>query len=126
MNPNVGLIQRLEKQVTRLPQAVVKLENAIEETRQEYRDAATVLKQPFKYADALHKARWAVERIGRQMRGEENPQPTLDAELKVMQKIQRANSPVPIGTRSATPAVEAKPAQARTEISSPQRDGMDR
>nr|AXV46415.1 helicase [Arthrobacter sp.] len=126
MNPNVGLIQRLENQITRLPQAVVKLEQGIGETRQEYRDAAAALKEPFKHADALHKARWDVERIGRQMRGEENPQPTFDTELKAMQKIQRANSPVPVGTRSVTPAVEAKPAQARTEIGNPQRDGMDR
>ncbi|WP_286166924.1 helicase-related protein [Arthrobacter sp. AQ5-05] len=125
-NPNVGLIQRMENQITRLPQAVKKLEQGIEETRQEFRDAASALKQPFKHADALHQARWDVERIGREMRGEENPQPTFDAELKAMQKIQRANSPVPVGTRSTTPAVEATPAQPRTEISSPQRDGVDR
>ena len=80
-SPKVRLVQRLENHITRLPQAVKKLEQGIKETRQDYLDAASALKRPFKHADALHKARWDVERIGREMRGGENPQPTFDAEL---------------------------------------------
>lgn len=126
MNPNVGLIQRLENQITRLPQAVVKLEQGIEETRQEYRDAAEALREPFKHANALQVARWEVERIGREMRGEENPQPTFDAELKAMQKIQRANSPVPAGTRGSTPATEPAVASTRRGASTGDRADMER
>lgn len=126
MNPNVGLIQRLENQIIRLPQAVVKLENTIEETRQEYRDAAAALREPFKHAEALQIARWDVERISRQMRGEENPHPTFDAELKAMQKIQRANSPVPAGTRISTPATEPAVASIRRGASNVSREEMER
>lgn len=80
--PIVGVIQRLENQVKRLPVQVVKLEQKIEEARQEYRDAVTALRQPFEHLEALEGAKWEVERITRGMNGEENPQPTIDPELR--------------------------------------------
>ena len=63
--PIVGVIQRLENQVKRLPVQVVKLEQKIEEARQEYRDAVTALRQPFEHLEALEGAKWEVERITR-------------------------------------------------------------
>ena len=91
--PTVGVIQRLENQVKRLPEEVVKLEQKINEARQEYRDAATALRQPFKYSEALEVAKWEVERITRTMNGEENPQPTLDPELQAHRRQMRAEFP---------------------------------
>ncbi|GAA1346603.1 hypothetical protein [Arthrobacter roseus] len=64
------------------PEEVAKLEQKINEARQEYRDAATAMRQPFKYSEALEVAKWEVERITRTMNGEENPQPTADPELQ--------------------------------------------
>ena len=126
MNPTVGLIHGLENQITRLPQAVTKLEQGIEETWQEYRHAVSALKQPFKHADALHKARWDVERIGREMRGEDNPQPTFDAELETMQKIQRANSPIPSGTHIKRPYIDVSVASTRRGASTIQQNELGR
>lgn len=47
--PTGGLIQRIENQILRLSGEVVKHEQYIEEAREEYRQAATALRQPFKH-----------------------------------------------------------------------------
>lgn len=91
--PTVGLIQRIENQVLRLPDEVVKHEQLIEEAREEYRQAATALGQPFKHEEALAQAKWDVERIDRVMRGEPNPEPNLGAELTALQRSMRASFP---------------------------------
>ncbi|MCQ9165485.1 helicase-related protein [Arthrobacter sp. STN4] len=106
LNPNVGLITRLENQVVRLPQAVAIQEQKIEEARQDYRDAVTALREPFKHEEALKSARWEVERIGREMRGEEAPQPTFDAELEALRRSQRADFPAPAGQRLKTATMD--------------------
>nr|AXV46528.1 helicase [Arthrobacter sp.] len=126
LNPNPGLITRLENLVTRLPQTAAKMERDIESTRQEYRDAETALKTPFKHADALQNAQWDVERISRVMLGEENPQPSFDTDMAAARKLQRANNPVPIGADLTTPATQASQTHAYTTTTSPERDGMDR
>ena len=99
LNPNVGLITRLENQIVRLPQTVAKEEQKIQDARQDYRDAATALKEPFKHEEALKSARWEVERIGRAMRGENNPQPTFDTDLEALRKSHRSDFPAPAGQR---------------------------
>lgn len=91
LHPNVGLITQLENRIIGLPAAVTRQEQRIEEARQEYRDATAALKEPFKHEDALRAARWDVERIGRQMSGEEAPQPTFDAEFETIRRLQRAS-----------------------------------
>ena len=93
--PTVGVIQRLENQVTRLPNEVVKRERQLEEARQEYRDAATALNQPFKYTEALEDARWEVERISREMRGEDGAQTSLTPELDELKRQMRSSFPNP-------------------------------
>ncbi|MUK02969.1 helicase [Vibrio cholerae] len=93
--PTVGVIQRLENQVRKLPEEVVALEHRIEEARQEYRDAATALREPFKHADALDTAKWEVERIGREMRGEDSAQTTLTPELEALKRATRSSFPTP-------------------------------
>ncbi|MEG9250171.1 helicase-related protein [Arthrobacter sp. Soc17.1.1.1] len=96
--PTVGVVQRLENQITRLPDEVVKRERQLEEARQEYRDAANALKQPFKHTEALEKAKWEVERISREMRGEDAAQITLTPELEDLKRHMRMafpNSPKP-------------------------------
>ncbi|WP_253905905.1 hypothetical protein [Arthrobacter sp. H5] len=93
--PTVGVIQRLENQVTRLPDEVVKRERQLEETRQEYRDAVTALNQPFKHTEALEKAKWEVERISREMRGEDGSQTTLTPELEDLKRHMRVAFPNP-------------------------------
>jgi ribosomal protein L16/L10AE len=56
---------------------------------------------PSKHQDALDAARWEVERIGRAIRGEEAPQPTLDPELEALKKRMRINFPdAPTASRS--------------------------
>ncbi|MHA7146436.1 helicase-related protein [Arthrobacter sp. TmT3-37] len=91
--PTVGVIQRIENQVARLPEEVVKHEKRIEEARQEWRDSSQALKQPFKHTEALEAAKWEVERITRTMNGEENPQPTIDPELLAHRRRMRLESP---------------------------------
>lgn len=104
-NPSVGLIQRLENQVRRLPEAVVKHEQRIEEARQEYRDAAAALGQPFKHEAALAEARRNVERINQQMAGHDEVQPALDPELEALQKLRQAAFPAPrTSSRTVVPA----------------------
>ncbi|MBG6218980.1 N12 class adenine-specific DNA methylase [Arthrobacter sp. CAN_A6] len=93
--PTVGVIQRLENQVTRLPDEVGKRERQLEEARQEYRDAATALNQPFKYTDALDKAKWDVERVNREMRGEDGAQTSLTPELDELKRHMRSSFPNP-------------------------------
>ncbi|MBO0910110.1 helicase [Arthrobacter sp. zg-ZUI122] len=93
--PTTGLIQRLENQVLRLPEEVSKQEQRIEEARQEYRDASAALRQPFKHTEALEAARWEVERIGRAMRGEKNPEPTLDPQLDKFKRLMSRSFPSP-------------------------------
>ncbi|MCM3486930.1 hypothetical protein [Kocuria rosea] len=57
---------------------------------------------PFKHHDALEAARWKIERIGRAMRGEETPQPSLDPELEALKKRMRINFPdAPTAGRSS-------------------------
>ncbi|MHA7146494.1 helicase-related protein [Arthrobacter sp. TmT3-37] len=98
--PTVGVIQRIENQVTRLPDEVVKRERQLEEARQEYRDAANALKQPFKHTDALQTAKWEVERINREMRGEDGAQTVLTAELEELRRDMRLATPTPKQSRS--------------------------
>ncbi|WP_253907994.1 helicase-related protein [Arthrobacter sp. H20] len=93
--PTVGVIQRLENQVTRLPDEVVKRERQLEEARQEYRDATTALNQPFKHTEALEAARWDVERIGREMRGEDAAQTSLTPDLEELKRHMRLSFPKP-------------------------------
>ena len=93
LDPNVGMIQRLENKVNKLPAEVAHWETELDQARQEYQDAATALGAPFKHQEALEAARWDVERIDRGMRGENAPEPTLDAELLVLKKTMRANFP---------------------------------
>nr|WP_176704916.1 helicase-related protein [Arthrobacter sp.] len=126
LNPNVGLITRLENQVMRLPQAVTKQEQTIEEARQEYRDAATALREPFKHEDALKSTRWEVERIGREMRGEDAPQPTFDAELEALRKSHRSDFPSPAGQRQTTPASDSMAGNTARSTGPQRSDGMDR
>lgn len=126
LNPNVGLITRLENQVMRLPQAVTKQEQKIEEARQEYRDAATALREPFKHEDALKSTRWEVERIGREMRGEDAPQPTFDAELEALRKSHRSDFPSPAGQRQTTPASDSMAGNTARSTGPQRSDGMDR
>lgn len=99
--PTVGVIQRLENQVMRLPDEVVKRERQLEEARQEYRDAANALKQPFKHTDALQTAKWEVERINREMRGEDGAQTVLTAELEELRRDMRLATPTPLPLGSA-------------------------
>lgn len=47
----------------------------------------------------LPKDSWDAEQIGREMRGEGNPQPTFDEEFQAMKKIRRADYPVPTGAQ---------------------------
>ncbi|WJZ68487.1 helicase-related protein [Kocuria rosea] len=102
LNPSVGMIQRLENQVRALPEEVTKREAGLESARQEAVDAREALGVPFKHQDALEAARWEVERIGRAMRGEETPQPTLDPELEALKKRMRINFPdAPTAGRSS-------------------------
>lgn len=93
LNPSVGMIQRLENQVRALPEEVTKREARLVAAHQEVVDAQEALDVPFKHQDALEAARWEVERIGRAMRGEETPQPTLDPELEALKKRMRLESP---------------------------------
>ncbi|MCC5781730.1 hypothetical protein CRM73_01970 [Kocuria sp. CCUG 69068] len=93
LNPSVGMIQRLENQVRALPEEVTKREARLGSARQEVVDAREALDVPFKHQEALESARWEVERIGRAMRGEETPQPTLDPELEALKKRMRINFP---------------------------------
>jgi predicted RNase H-like nuclease (RuvC/YqgF family) len=106
--PTVGVIQRLENQVTRLPDEVVKRERQLEEARQECRDAANALKQPFKHTDALQTAKWEVERINREMRGEDGAQTVLTAELEELRRDMRLVTPT--AERSGSP-VQLPPSQ---------------
>lgn len=117
LNPNVGLITQLENRITSLPKAVTQQEQRIEEARQEYRDASATLKEPFKHEDALKAARWDVERIGRQMSGEDTPQPTFDDEFQTIRRLQRANNPLPplAGSSSSSSPVE-QPRTARPQV----------
>lgn len=117
MNPNVGLITQLENRITSLPKAVTQQEQRIEEARQEYRDASATLKEPFKHEDALKAARWDVERIGRQMSGEETPQPTFDAEFETIRRLQRLSFPSPPepGSKPSNSPV-AKPQTAQPQV----------
>lgn len=92
-NPSVGLIQRLENQVRRLPEAVARQEQSIEEARQEYRDAAAALREPFKHADALTEARRNVEKINEQMAGRNPDKPALDPELEAVRNRTRTSFP---------------------------------
>ncbi|TYC96642.1 helicase [Arthrobacter echini] len=101
--PTVGVIQRLENQVKRLPDEVVKLEQRINEARDEYREASTALREPFKHTEALEAVKWDVERITRTMNGEENPQPTIDPELLAHRQRMRAERPNP-KNRATPPA----------------------
>ena len=102
LNPSVGMIQRLENQVRALPEEVTKREARLASARQEVVDAGEALDVPFKHQDALEAARWEVERIGRAMRGEDEPQPTLDPELEALKKRMRINFPdAPTAGRSS-------------------------
>ncbi|MEX5265898.1 helicase-related protein [Kocuria sp. CPCC 205231] len=102
LNPSVGMIQRLENQVRALPEEVTKREARLASARQESVDAREALDVPFKHQEALEAARWEVERIGRAMRGEETPQPTLDPELEALKKRMRINFPdAPTAGRSS-------------------------
>lgn len=91
--PTIGLIQRLENQVLRLPQESAKQERLIEEARQDYRDAATALAEPFKHADALEAARYEVARVARALRGEDPEQTSLDPELEALKRDMRLSYP---------------------------------
>lgn len=93
LNPSVGMIQRLENQVRALPEEVTKREARLGSARQEAVNAREALEVPFKHQEALEAARWEVERIGRAMRGEETPQPSLDPELEALKKRMRINFP---------------------------------
>ncbi|WP_417221207.1 helicase-related protein [Arthrobacter sp.] len=126
LNPNVGLITQLENRITGLPKAVTRQEQRIEEARQEYRDAAATLKEPFKHEEALKKARWDVERIGRQISGEEAPQPTFDAELETIRRLQRASFPAAPATGSKPSTVPAASSAQLERSSTVQRDEMER
>jgi hypothetical protein len=109
--PTVGVIQRIENQVMRLPDEVVKCERELEDARQEYRDAANALKQPFKHTEALEKATWEVERISREMRGEYAAQTTLTPELEELKRHMRMafpNSPKP-GQAAERTGVQIRP-----------------
>lgn len=102
LNPSVGMIQRLENQVRALPEEVTKREARLASARQEVVDAREALGVPFKHQEALEAARWEVERIGRAMRGEGTPQPTLDPELEALKKRMRINFPdAPTAGRSS-------------------------
>ncbi|WIG19338.1 helicase-related protein [Kocuria rosea] len=102
LNPSVGMIQRLENQVRALPEEVTKREARLASARQEVVDAREALDVPFKHQEALEAARWEVERIGRAMRGEDEPQPTLDPELEALKKRMRINFPdAPTAGRSS-------------------------
>lgn len=104
-NPNVGLITQLENRITGLPKVVTRQEQRIQEARQEYRDASATLKEPFKHEEALKAARWDVERIGRQMSGEDAPQPTFDTEFETIRRLQRVSFPSP-------PVADSKPSSS--------------
>lgn len=93
LNPGVGMIQRLENQVRALPEEVTKREARLASARQEVVDAREALGVPFKHQEALEAARWEVERIDRAMRGEEEPQPSLDPELEALKKRMRISFP---------------------------------
>lgn len=93
LNPGVGMIQRLENQVRALPEEVAKRETRLASARQEAEDARAALEVPFKQQDALEAARWEVERIDRAMRGDEEPQPSLDPELESLKKRTRISFP---------------------------------
>ncbi|WP_257879869.1 hypothetical protein [Kocuria flava] len=102
LNPSVGMIQRLENQVMKLPEEVTKREARLVAAHQEVEDARAALEVPFKYQDALEAVRWEVERIGRAMRGEETPQPSLDPELEALKKRMRISFPdAPTAGRSS-------------------------
>ncbi|MEG9250329.1 helicase-related protein [Arthrobacter sp. Soc17.1.1.1] len=128
--PTVGVIQRLENQVKRLPDEVARLEQKIEEARQEYRDAATALRQPFKYAETLDAAKWDVERITRTMNGEENPQPTIDPELLAHRRRMREQFPQQGRNTSAQPPRNPGDQQSPKQPPAPERkdrdDGVER
>ncbi|WJZ68603.1 helicase-related protein [Kocuria rosea] len=101
LNPSVGMIQRLENQVLKLPEEVTTRETRLAAAHQEVADARAALDVPFKHQEALDAARWEVERIDRAMRGEETPQPTLDPELEALKKRMRINFPdAPVTGRS--------------------------
>ncbi|WP_442910118.1 helicase-related protein [Kocuria sp. cx-116] len=93
LNPSVGMIQRLENQVRALPEEVTKRQARLASARQEAEDARQALDVPFKHQDALEAARWEAERIGRAMRGEQTPQPTLGPELEALKKRMRVDFP---------------------------------
>ncbi|MEW1982419.1 helicase-related protein [Citricoccus sp. NPDC079358] len=103
-NPSVGLIQRLENQVRRLPEAVSRQEQNIDEARQEYRDAVAALRQPFKHETALTEARRNVERINQHLAGQDQPRPALDPELEAVRQRTRASFP-------ASPNLSRTPSQ---------------
>lgn len=101
-NPSVGMIQRLENQVLKLPEEVTTRETRLAAAHQEVEDARAALEVPFKHQETLDAARWEVERIDRAMRGEQTPQPTLDPELEALKKRMRINFPgAPTAGRSA-------------------------
>jgi hypothetical protein len=110
LNPNIGMIQRLENRVLKLPDEVASREQTLSAARQEVADAREALTAPFRHQDALEAARWEVERIDRQMRGEDQPQPTLDAELEVLKKQMRAQFPTASGAEPARGHVARVPA----------------
>ncbi len=107
LNPSVGMIQRLENQVLKLPEEVTKRETRLAAAHQEVADARAALDVPFKHQEALDAARWEVERIDRAMRGEQTPQPTLDPELEALKKRMRINFPGAPTAGRGTPGRES-------------------
>ncbi|WP_270451710.1 helicase-related protein [Kocuria marina] len=93
LNPSVGMIQRLENQVMKLPEEVTKRESRLELAQREAGEAREALDVAFKHQDALEAARWEVERIGRAMRGEDTPQPSLDPDLEALKRRMRITFP---------------------------------
>ncbi|MHA7241261.1 helicase-related protein [Arthrobacter sp. TMS1-12-1] len=123
--PTVGVIQRLENQVRRLPEEVTALQNRIEEARQEYRDAATALREPFKHGKALEAAKWDVERIGREMRGEDPAQTTLAPDLEALKRATRSSFPTPpTPGGTAGGAAKASPSNHRPGVEKDRKNGI--
>lgn len=123
--PTVGVIQRLENQVRRLPEEVTALQNRIEEARQEYRDAATALREPFKHGKALEAAKWDVERIGRAMRGEDPAQTTLAPDLEALKRATRSSFPTPpTPGGTAGGAAKASPSNHRPGVEKDRKNGI--
>ena len=123
--PTVGVIQRLENQVRRLPEEVTALQNRIEEARQEYRDAATALREPFKHGKALEATKWDVERIGREMRGEDPAQTTLAPDLEALKRATRSSFPTPpTPGGTAGGAAKASPSNHRPGVEKDRKNGI--